>query len=132
MIETLLSSFLVAQHIAPRAINRTSVSQRANFSVQVGNPTKKTGQFYIDPVAMTAEGVPSFEIEQGVQLSARKVTLRSGKLRRVNAVADMSGSTRAFFVCTSPVEPTLLQGGSKQKLGIRARACSRVNLKPNK
>ncbi|WP_299402225.1 hypothetical protein [Acaryochloris sp. IP29b_bin.148] len=122
---------MVAQQIAPRAINRTSISQQVTFSVQVGNPTKKTGQFYVDPVAMTADGVPSMEIEQGIRLSARKVTLRSGKLRRVNAVADMSGSDRTFFVCTSPAEPTIIHPGSStsHKLGIRARACSRVNLK---
>lgn len=99
--------------------------------MQVGNPTKKSGQFYVDPVSITANGVPSFDIEQDVQLSARKVTLRSGTLRKINATAQMGGADRKFFICTSPALPTVIQKGNSQKpaLGIRARACSLVQLK---
>lgn len=134
MFTALVASYMVAQYIAPRAVNRTVLSQQSTFHVQVGNPTQKTGDFYIDPVSMNEDGQPSFQIEEDVQLSARKVRLRGKALRRINATAQMGNVDRAFFVCTSPAEPTIIRQGSREKsaIGIRARACSRVELKRTK
>ena len=131
MFITLAASYMVAQYVAPRTVTRTVVGQQSGFYVQVGNPTKSTGEFYVDPVSMNGDGTPSFQIEKGVQLSTRKVALRSGALRRINATAEIGDSDRTFFVCSSPVEPTIIQQGNRERsaIGIRARACSRVELK---
>lgn len=131
MLETLFSGILIAQYIAPRSINRTTPSHTAAFYVEVGNPTKQPGKFYVDPVSVAENGTPSFELEQEVNLSVRVVSIAPGRTRRINGIAKVNSSVRSFFICTSPVQTTILNEGTSTTpaLGVRTRACSHITIK---